>query len=96
MFVVRLEFSTNKAQAPQHLTGHQQWIQRGFDDEVFLLVGSIKPGIGGAVLAHNTTAEDLQQRVADDPFVAAGVVTAKIIEIAVSQTDDRLKFLIDD
>lgn len=96
MFVVQLEFSANKAEAPQHMAGHQQWIQQGFDDEVFLLVGSIKPGVGGAVLAHNTTAEDLQQRVAEDPFVAADVVTAHIIEIAVGQTDDRLKFLTDD
>lgn len=95
MFIVQLEFSTNKAEAPQHMAAHQQWIQRGFDDEVFLLVGSIKPGIGGVLLAHNTTADDLRQHIAADPFVAADVVTAEIIEIAVGQTDDRLKFLTD-
>ncbi|MCP2317126.1 hypothetical protein APR12_002466 [Nocardia amikacinitolerans] len=93
MFVVQLQFSSNKAAAPQHMAGHQQWIQRGFDDDVFLLVGSIEPGVGGAVLAHNTTAEDLQQRVAEDPFVAADVVAADIIELTVGQTDGRLKFL---
>ncbi|MFE5284027.1 YciI family protein [Nocardia sp. NPDC056611] len=90
-----LKFSAKKADAPQHLPGHQQWIQQGFDDEVFLLVGSIKPGVGGAVLAHNTSAEDLQRRVAQDPFVAADVVTADIVEIAAGQADDRLKFLLD-
>ncbi|MET8430910.1 hypothetical protein [Nocardia sp. NPDC004860] len=95
MFVVLLKFSANKADAPQHMTGHQQWIRQGFDDEVFLLVGSIKPGVGGAVLAHNTSAEDLQWRVAQDPFVAADVVTADIVEIAAGQADDRLKFLLD-
>lgn len=95
MFVVLLKFSANKADAPQHMTAHQQWIQQGFTDEVFLLVGSIKPAVGGAVLAHNTSAEDLQRRVALDPFVAAGVVTADIVEIAAGQADDRLKFLLD-
>ncbi|MFE3229742.1 hypothetical protein [Nocardia sp. NPDC059228] len=49
----------------------------------------------GAVLAHNTSAEDLQRRVAQDPFVAADVVTADIVEIAAGQADDRLKFLLD-
>lgn len=95
MFVVLLKFSANKAAAPQHMPAHQQWIQRGFDDEVFLLVGSIKRGAGGAVLAHNTSAEDLQKRVAQDPFVAADVATAEIVEIAAGQADDRLKFLLD-
>ncbi|UFS97086.1 YciI family protein [Nocardia huaxiensis] len=95
MFVVLLKFSTNKADAPKHMAAHQQWIQRGLDDGVFLLVGSIKPGAGGAVLAHNTSADDLRQRIAEDPFVATDVVTADIIEIAVGHTDDRLKFLAD-
>ncbi|MFI1912791.1 YciI family protein [Nocardia sp. NPDC020380] len=95
MFVVLLKFSTHKSDAPQHMAAHQQWIQQGFDDEVFLLVGSIKPGVGGAVLAHNTSPEDLERRVAQDPFVAADVVTAEIIEVAAGQADDRLKFLLD-
>lgn len=81
MFVVLLTFSGNKVEAPQHMAAHQQGIQRGFDDEVFVLVGSLEPAAGGVVLAHNTTAEDLRQRVAEDPFVAADVV-ADIIEIA--------------
>ncbi|MEC3915536.1 YciI family protein [Nocardia sp. CDC160] len=95
MFVVLLKFSTRKSDAAQHMAAHQQWIQQGFDDEVFLLVGSIKPGVGGAVLTHNTSPEDLERRVAQDPFVAADVVTAEIIEIAAGQADDRLKFLLD-
>lgn len=95
MFVVLLRFSSNRNDAPQHMTGHQKWIERGLADGVFLLVGSIKPGVGGAVLAHNTSSEDLRQRVAEDPFVAADVVTAEVIEIAAAQADGRLEFLLD-
>ncbi|MVU80370.1 hypothetical protein GPX89_24360 [Nocardia sp. ET3-3] len=95
MFVVLLKFSDRKSDAPQHMAAHQRWIQQGFDDGVFLLVGSIKPGVGGAVLARNTSPEDLERRVAQDPFVAADVVTAEILEVAAGQADDRLKFLLD-
>lgn len=94
MFVVLLRFSGDKAAADQHMVGHQEWIKRGLDDGVFLLVGSIKPGLGGAVLAHATSPEELRKRVDEDPFVAQGVVTAEIIEIAPGVADERLRFLL--
>lgn len=52
------------------------------DDGVFLLIGGIQPGQGGAVPAHDTTLDGLQKRVA-----------AEIIEIAQNLTDPRLAFL---
>lgn len=94
MFVVLLRFSGNQAAAGQHVDGHQAWIKRGLDDGVFLLVGSIQPRSGGAVLAHDTSLAELQRRVDADPFVAEGVVNAEIIEIAPATADDRLSFLL--
>ncbi|GHI24513.1 hypothetical protein Shyd_58840 [Streptomyces hydrogenans] len=93
MFVVLLRFSDNKPTAAQHMAGHQEWIQRGLDDGVFLLVGSIQPGLGGAVLAHNTSPEDLRKRV-DEDLRRPDVVTAEIIEIAPGMADERLSFLL--
>lgn len=94
MFVVLLKFSDNKGQAGQFMEGHNEWIKRGFDDGVFLLVGSLQPNSGGGIVAHNTTASDLQSRVNDDPFVAENVVSAEILEIAPAKTDERLNFLL--
>ena len=76
------------------MEGHKKWIKRGFDDGVFVLVGSLQPNLGGGILAHNTSLPDLQARVNDDPFVAQNVVSAEIIEITPSKTDERLKFLL--
>ena len=95
MFIVLLKFSSNKAQAGQFMEGHKEWIKRGFDDGVFLLVGSLQPNSGGGIVAHNTSLSDLQSRVKDDPFVAENVVTAEILEIEPSRVDERLKFLLD-
>lgn len=92
MFVVTLKFA-DKAKAPQFMEGHNAWIRRGFDDGVFLLVGSLQPNAGGAILAHNVTRNEIEARVEQDPFVAEGVVTAEIIEIAPARADDRLAFL---
>jgi uncharacterized protein YciI len=94
MFIVLLRFSGNKARAGQFMEGHKEWIKRGIDDGVFLLVGSLQPNSGGGIVAHNTSLPDLQRRVNDDPFVAEDVVSAEILEIAPSRADDRLKFLL--
>lgn len=95
MFIVLLRFSDNKIQAGEYMEGHNEWIKQGFSDGVFLLVGSLEPGLGGSVIAHNTSLEELQQRVNDDPFVAGNVVTSEIIEISPKKTDERLGFLVE-
>lgn len=94
MFVVLLKFSDNKDAAGPLMEGHQQWIRRGFDDGVFMLVGSLEPNLGGAIVAHNTMLPDLENRVKADPFVADGVVKAEILEIAPAKADARLEFLL--
>jgi uncharacterized protein YciI len=94
MFVVQLRFAVNKAQAGRFMEGHKAWIQRGFDDGVFLLAGSIQPDQGGAIIAHGTSLSGLQERLNQDPFVKEGVVSAELIEITPTRSDDRLKFLL--
>ena len=95
MFILLLKFSANKDQASQFLDNHKQWIKLGFEDGVFLLVGSLQPNLGGGIVAHNTSLPDLQRRVKEDPFVVENVVTAEIIEITPSKADARLQFLLD-
>lgn len=93
MFVVLLRFA-DKSRVGPLMDGHRQWIERGVADGVFLLVGSLQPSLGGAILAHNTSLADLKRRVDADPFVAERVVTAEILEIAPARADERLKFLL--
>ena len=56
--------------------------------------GSLEPGLGGGILAHNTSLADLQSRVNDDPFVAENVVKAEIFELDPGKADERLQFLV--
>jgi len=100
MFIVLLTFADNKHLAKEFMQGHKNWIKKGFDDDAFLMVGSLKPATetekgGGAIIAHNTSLQALQQRVNQDPFVAENVVSAQIIEVAPNQTHERLNFLLD-
>jgi uncharacterized protein YciI len=94
MFIVLLKFSSNKSQAGQFMEGHKEWIERGIEDGVFVLVGSLQPNLGGGIVAHNTSLPALQRRVNNDPFVAENIVSAEILEITPAKVDERLKFLL--
>lgn len=94
MFIVILRFSQNKGKAIDFMDGHNQWIKRGLEEKVFLMVGSIQTGLGGTVIAHGESREALENRVNEDPFVVENVVTAEILEIEPKKTDERLNFLL--
>jgi uncharacterized protein YciI len=85
MFVILLKFSSNKANASQFMDGHNSWLKDGFAKGTFLLAGTIQPKLGGAILAHNATPEEIQAIVKEDPFVSENVVVAEIIEITPSK-----------
>lgn len=91
MYIVLLKFSDNKIRAGEFMQAHNAWIKQGFDDRVFLMVGSLQPNLGGGVLVHGLSLSELQQRLAADPFVVERIVTAEIIEMAPARVDERLK-----
>lgn len=93
MFIILLKFSKNREHAGDFKEGHMKWLKQGFDEDIFLLAGSIKPSLGGAIIAHNTSLSALNKRVDADPFVIEKIVTAEILEIDPAKLDDRLKFL---
>jgi uncharacterized protein YciI len=95
MFVIFLKFSDNKGNAGKFMEAHNSWIKNGIKDGIFLVVGSLQPSLGGGIIAHNVTLEDLQHRVNEDPFIAENVVTAEIHEISPAMTDERLNFLME-
>jgi uncharacterized protein YciI len=94
MFIILLRFSNDKRKAGELMAAHNEWITRGMAEGIFLLVGSLEPRAGGAILAHGTTRAALEERVSQDPFVASDVVSAEVLEVSCSKSDPRLGFLL--
>lgn len=93
MFVVVLKFAENRARAPQFMEAHKAWIKKGLEDGAFMMVGSLQPNRGGAILAHGVTHDEIKARVNEDPFVIEGIVSAEIMEISPAFVDQRLDFM---
>lgn len=93
MHVILLRFAENKAAASDFLEAHNTWIAKGFADDVFKLVGSLKSG-GGLILANDESEADIRGRVGVDPFVEQGIVSAEIQTVDVKRTNAQLGFLV--
>ena len=94
MFVTLLKFAENRITAPDFMAAHNDWIAQGFADGVFLCVGAVQPAAGGAILAHGESRAEHDARIAADPFVVAGIVTAETWEIDAKRAIPSLGFLI--
>lgn len=93
MFITFLRFADNRAAAPDHMTAHNDWIDRGFAEGAFLCVGSLAPAAGGAILARAPSRAEHDARIAADPFVIQGIVTAETHEIDPKRTLPALDLL---
>lgn len=93
MFITFLKFSDNKTAASDFMAAHNDWIARGFAEGKFLCVGSLAPAAGGAIISHGESRDELEARVANDPFVVHGVVSAEIREVDANRTIPALNFL---
>jgi uncharacterized protein YciI len=93
MFFTFLKFAENRAAAPDFMAAHNDWIAKGFAEGVFLCVGSLQPPAGGAILANGESRAEYDARIAADPFVVQGVVTAETYEIDPKRTVAALDFL---
>ena len=81
IFIVLLKFSGNKEKAGLFMEEHNNWIRQNIDNHKFLLVGTLKPPLGGGILAYNTTLSEVEKIVEQDPFVREKIVYAEITEI---------------
>lgn len=94
MFIILLRFGPNRAQAGQFMPDHKAWLKQGFDDNIFLLSGSLQPNQGGCILAQGDSLESVQACVETDPFVIHGIVTAEILQISPHQAAESMQFLL--
>ena len=76
------------------MAGHKQWIQDGIADGSFLMAGSLDNAQGGVVIAVGHDGDAIHARVAQDPFVMHGVVSAELHAVAPSLMTESLGTLL--
>ena len=95
MFIVLLTYTAPLEQIDRLGPAHRDWLRGCYDDGIFLASGPQDPRVGGAILAHGLDREELEARLALDPFAQAGAATYHITKVSVKFSDPRLAFLVD-
>lgn len=94
MFVVVLTYRVDLARVDEALQDHIAWLDRQYADGVFLASGPRVPRTGGVILAGNLPADELERRLAEDPFRRQGLAEYAVTEFVPSRAAEGLHQLL--
>jgi uncharacterized protein YciI len=69
---------------------HLAWLKRHFDSGVFIAAGPKIPRTGGIIVGQGLNRNEIEDLVANSPFVHHGHVTMEIIEFKVLRVADGI------
>lgn len=95
MFVTTLTYIVELDRIEGALPDHVAWLDRQYADGVMVISGRQQPRVGGVILWRNLSREDLEARVAEDPFVARSLATATVTEFVATKAAAGLESLIE-
>ena len=90
VFVIELTYTAELSEIDAAMKAHVAWLDRHYAAGTFLVSGRQVPREGGIILACGTDRAAIEAIVRDDPFVARGLATARVIQFRASQRADDL------
>ncbi|MDR3433085.1 MAG: YciI family protein [Rouxiella aceris] len=84
-YVIVLTYIRPLEEIDRYIADHVQWLNQGYEAGVFLASGRRVPRVGGVILAHGESIEDLQLRLSRDPFQQHGLASCEIIPFEASK-----------
>ena len=80
MFIISLTYKTPLPEVDQHAAGHLAFLDKHVAMKKFIVSGRKNPRTGGVIFAYNTTREELESIIREDPFYQSGVANYEITE----------------
>lgn len=91
MFVIELVYTAALEQIDACMKEHVEFLRKHYAAGTFLVSGRKIPRDGGIILAVGSDRAAMEATVREDPFVAKGLATFRIIEFRASQRADDLQ-----
>jgi uncharacterized protein YciI len=83
--MITLTYLVDLSDVDAALIDHGAWLNRQYEEGVFIVSGRQVPRVGGVILAAGLSREDLQRRLAEDPFHQRGIATYTVTEFVASR-----------
>ncbi|MCW5590165.1 MAG: GTP cyclohydrolase [Legionellales bacterium] len=94
MVVIELTYKKPLSEADRYLSEHRNFLQKYYDEHIFLLSGVKKPRDGGIIIANTDKAQALTI-IKADPFYQFEIADYTVTEFIPSRTcDELMKFRI--
>ncbi|HEY1157044.1 MAG TPA: YciI family protein [Arthrobacter sp.] len=94
MYVVSLTYRVPQEIVDFHNDAHIAWLQKAFDDGVFIAAGRKIPRTGGLLLSQ-AERETLDASLAQDPFYTNGVADFEVVEFHAGRVAPGYENLLD-
>ncbi|MEE9098473.1 YciI family protein [Pseudarthrobacter phenanthrenivorans] len=94
MYVVSLTYRVPQEIVDFHNDAHIAWLQKAFDDGVFIAAGRKIPRTGGLLLSQ-AERETLDASLALDPFYTNGVADFEVLEFHAGRVAPGFENLLD-
>ena len=94
VFVVTLKYLVDLSEVDAALPEHVAWLDQQYADGVFIASGRQVPRVGGLILVAGTNRDDLERRLALDPFGRLGLAQHAVIEFVPSRVACGLEQLL--
>ncbi|MFN8122039.1 MAG: YciI family protein [Thermoleophilia bacterium] len=95
MFLLLARYTKPAEEVDKNLEAHKAWIGEQTAAGRFVATAREVPLIGGLIIATNTTADELRDIIARDPFVTSGCAEYDIREYAPVRTAEGLEKLLE-
>ncbi|MEU0740493.1 YciI family protein [Streptomyces sp. NPDC006134] len=91
MFVLELTYTAPLDAVDAVLEAHVAWLDEQYRKGLFLASGRKNPRDGGVIIAVAPDRARIEETVAGDPFVTAGVCRYRVVEFAATMTAPELE-----
>jgi uncharacterized protein YciI len=91
MFVLELTYTAPLDRVDAALEDHVAWLNTQYAAGYFIASGRKQPRDGGVILAAGMDRAAVEQLVAQDPFVLAGVCAYRVTEFVATKTAPGLQ-----
>ena len=79
IFIVTLTYVRPLEEVNNHLDAHRDWLVANTITGRIAVAGPLEPRTGGLIVAHCASRAELDQMLADDPFVINELVTVQVL-----------------
>jgi uncharacterized protein YciI len=85
MFLLELTYTADLSKIDAAMKAHMRWLNAQYAAGHFLVSGRKIPRDGGVILAAGPDRAAIEAIAAEDPFVAQGLATVRVVEFRASQ-----------